>query len=322
MGQLARQKEFSIYSVLAVAQSVIWMFILPDLCQPLWKMFENISSQHFKEVLLNQTTTLVFLTYGAFVIPVYYIQHPFFEQYKILKNKKWPWLDDTTTRNEFWNLTRKSARLCAFNLLVLVPVATVLKCYLMEAIGMESPSFNNDVDHWPSKVDIMRDNFLITVIHEFLFHSAHKIMHMYPSLYKYHKVHHEYKQNSFQAAQHNHPVDYILSIAAPVVLALTIVQPHSFTQFQWAIYVIFTNLDDHVGYSFPWSPVRWFPFAALTQEHEFHHCVNIGCFSSKLDIFERLFMTNKKFEVWEQKRRMKEEENWESRSVEINKKKH
>ncbi len=314
MGQLARQKEISIYSVLAIAQSLIWLFVLPRVCQPLWPVvFGKIPSQHLKEVLVNQTTTIIFIIYGILIIPVYYIQHPFFEQFKILKNKKWPWLDDDdpSTRVKYWNLARKSAKLCAINLLLLVPIATILKCYVMDAIGMQSPSFNSDDDHWPTTIDILRDNFHLTLLHELFFHLSHRLMHTYPSLYKYHKVHHEYKQNIFIAAQHNHPIDYILSIAAPVVLALGIVQPHSFTQFQWAIYLVYTNLDDHVGYSFPWSPVRWFPFCALTSEHEFHHSVNIGCFSSKLDVFERLFGTNQKFVVWEEKRRMKEDENRE-----------
>jgi len=50
---------------------------------------------------------------------------------------------------------------------------------------------------------------------------------------------------------------------------------HSVTQFQFAVWILVTNLDDHCGYSFPWSPVRWFPFASLTEQHEFHHVIHI-----------------------------------------------
>ena len=299
---VAKQKEPSIYSVLAIAQSMAWMFVLPVIFRPVWPyIFENFSSQLLKEMILNQTATITFIIYTLFMLPIYYIQHPFFEQFKIVKHKKWPWLEDNIDkRNEYWKIVRKSAKLCTFNLLILVPLGTMAKYYITTTIlGMEPTSFHEE--DWPTYIQLIRDNTLMTIIHEFLFHSAHRLMHTYPSLYKYHKVHHEYKTNVVQAAQHNHPIDYILSIAAPVIVTIAIIQPHSFTIFQWAIYLLYTNLDDHIGYSFPFSPVRWFPFAATTEEHEFHHGVNIGCFSSKLDVFERLFGTNDKYLKWEKK---------------------
>ena len=300
--KVAQQNEISIYTILAMAQSFFWLFIFPDLCKPLWpETFGRIQSHFIQEVILNHCTTAVFILYTLCTLPIYYLQLPFFEQFKISPDKKWAWQDnDVKKREEFWKMVTKSIKLCAFNLLFLVTTATVANRYLMDMIGLPGPSF--DVDNWPSKMDMARQIIMLTLIHEFLFHTAHKIVHIYPSLYKYHKVHHEYKNNVVIAAQHNHPIDYVISIALPVLAALTIVQPHSFTQCQWAIYILYTNLDDHVGYSFPFSPVRWFPFASLTQEHEFHHSVNIGCYSSKLDVFERLFKTNSRFYPWEDKR--------------------
>ena len=306
---VTQQKDPSIYLLLAMVQSLVWFFLLPDLCRYVWPVvFDRIPSQTMKEVVLNQTATIVFIIYGLCILPIYYIQHPFFEQFKILKGRPWPWLDENEkTKKEFWTMTRKSFRLCAFNLLFLVPLATIMKSYVQQNFllsdeGSSSPILSFDLKDWPTKGDLLRDNILLTLLHEFFFHSAHRIMHIYPKLYKFHKVHHEYKSNTFIAAQHNHPVDYLMSIATPVLTAIMIVQPHSCTQFVWVIWVLYANLDDHVGYSFPFSPVRWFPFAAKTQEHEFHHSVNIGCFSSKLDVFERLFQTNRKYLTWEKRR--------------------
>jgi sterol desaturase/sphingolipid hydroxylase (fatty acid hydroxylase superfamily) len=299
-----QQKELSVLTVVAIAQTLGWLILLPDVCRPIWPVvFLKISSPLLREILLNQIPTICFCVYGLIIIPIYYLQLPFFEQFKIDRDKPWPWLDAREeVRNDFWKLTKRSFGLCSFNLLVLVPLATTLKYYVME-VFLQMDQLSYDDQNWPTNIDLIKQNILLTILHEFLFHSTHRAMHIYPSLYKYHKVHHEYKQNVFHASQHNHPIDYLFSIAAPVVLALTIVRPvHSFTQFHFAIYAVYTNLDDHVGYSFPFSPVRWFPLAALTQEHEFHHSVNIGCFSSKLDLFERLFGTNTKFLEWEEKR--------------------
>ena len=72
------------------------------------------------------------------------------------------------------------------------------------------------------------------------------------------------------------------------MLAVSLVRPHSSTLFQSVLWTMYANLDDHVGYAFPWSPVRWFPCSASTDEHEFHHGVNLGCFASKLSVFNSL----------------------------------
>ena len=302
-----QQKTLSIYTILAVTQSIFWLCMLPYLCRQIWPLvFGKIQSPIMKELVLNQTPLILFCCYGLCILPIYYIQHPLFEQFKIEPTKPWPWLDQRVkTRQDFWKLVKKSCKLCSFNLLVLVPLATLFKGLILHLFCIHQNycsfiSFNDE--DWPSTFELIKHNITLTLLHELFFHCTHRIMHIYPSLYKYHKVHHEYKNNIFLSAQHNHPVDYILSIAGPVLLALTIVKPHSFTQCQWAIYTVYTNLDDHVGYSFPFSPVRWFPFASLTQEHEFHHSVNVGCFSSKLDLYEKLFRTSTKFIKWEAKR--------------------
>jgi methylsterol monooxygenase len=86
------------------------------------------------------------------------------------------------------------------------------------------------------------------------------------------------------------------------MIAQLIVCPHSFTQAQWMIWLLWTNFDDHLGYAFPWSAVRWFPFCGLTEHHEFHHAINMGCFASKLNIYDKLFNSESKYLAWRSKR--------------------
>ena len=172
-----------------------------------------------------------------------------------------------------------------------VPLLTALKY----AVLGDNMSFQTS--DWPSYSTLMRDNVAMSLIHEFAFYWAHRLSH-HPQLYRFHKVHHEYTQNTILAAQHEHPIDYVITIAAPALLAVAVVAPHSFTLFQWIGWLIMANIDDHVGYAFPWSPVRWFPLAAATEQHEFHHSKNMGCFASKLSIYDTLFKSELPYLKW------------------------
>jgi len=56
------------------------------------------------------------------------------------------------------------------------------------------------------------------------------------------KVHHEYKQNTILASMHEHPVDYVITLAAPALLAVIVVHPHSVTLFQWIAWLLVANI--------------------------------------------------------------------------------
>ena len=159
-----------------------------------------------------------------------------------------------SVRVEFWKLTRRSLLIDAMNMAICAPFYVYLRGMLLPNCTM---SF--DVDDWPTYATSFVDILSSVVLHEFLFYWSHRLMHAYPVLYRHHKVHHEYKRNTILSAQHFDPVDYIFSIAGPVILTSIVVRPHGITQFQIGLWIITTNLDDHLGYAFPWSPVRWFP---------------------------------------------------------------
>jgi len=251
-----------------------------------------MASAKTAEVLLTCSTPIgVVLIYNIAMAPIYYAQIPFFEQFKIQKDRPWPWLDKRDNiRRAFWALSSKSLKLTAVNMCIVIPLLVVAKVYMIdEMLGRANPhAFDTSDEHWPSLTKNTLNILLLVVLHELGVYVTHRMSHAYPVLYKYHKMHHEYKMNTTLAAQHNHPIDHIFSIAGPGLFALSLVNPHSLTAFQWTLWAMFSNLDEHVGYAFPWSPVRWFPFSASTNEHEFHHSKNIGCFGSKLSIFNSL----------------------------------
>ena len=93
-------------------------------------------------------------------------------------------------------------------------------------------------------------------------------------------------------------MDYIITIAGPAFVAVSLINPHSATLFQWIAWTLVANMDDHCGYKFPWSPVRWFPGASQTDQHEFHHSKNMGCFASKLNIYDKIFGSEAAYVEW------------------------
>ncbi len=131
-------------------------------------------------------------------------------------------------------------------------------CIYIKTLLLPNPPFSMSfsLDDWPSMYQSAMIVPAMTIFHELLFYTSHRIMHSHPILYKYHKVHHEYKQNNVLAAQYFHVVDFVLTISGPVVLTTLLFRPHSFTLFQVGLWIFTANLDDHLGYAFPWSAVR------------------------------------------------------------------
>jgi len=296
---LLQQKQPSPWMIIAIAQNMIWIFFLPTICRRYWFQIFGPLSFELSELVLASASIWVFTAGCICMFPIYYMELPFFEQYKIQKDRSWPWLSKSQEElDAFWKLTRRSIYYTFVNLCILVPILIFLKNKMADFVGLSPTSYSTEEGEWPSTFEMLWQNIVMTLIHELGFYLIHKWCHTNPFLYKFHKVHHEYKMNTVLATQHNHPIDFILVIATPAILPLVIVQPHSFTQFQWSIWVFWANLDDHFGYAFPWSPVRWFPAAALTVEHDFHHSKNLGCFGSKLGIFNKLFGGHDHYQMW------------------------
>ena len=278
--------------------SAAWFVTVPILCKPYWEQIWSLpllENPLAKQILLNEMGFLYFVAATITMLPIYAGNFQFFEQYKICE-REWDWRSENKEiRDAFWTLTKKSIVLYFFNYGILVPLLTVGK-YLVLGDNM---SFS--VSDWPDLQTLLIQNILMTLIHEFFFYWSHRLAHI-PSLYRFHKVHHEYKQNTILASMHEHPIDYIVTIAGPALLTIMIVQPHSFTLFMWIAWVIVANIDDHCGYEFPWNPVRWFWMAGGTDMHEYHHSGNLGCFASKLALYDVIFDSKTNWQNWRSKR--------------------
>ena len=208
MNAAVNQRTPSKWMALSMAQSALFLFALPIACRRRWDALFGSLSNEAAECLLNFAGVVG--CYGAYTVamlPVYWMQHPFFERFKIRNDRPWPWLDERRrVRDEFWALSLRSARLTFVNLFVLLPLMSAVKVWLSKITGTDDPNaFSTGDDHWPTPGKNLRDLFHLVVIHEFGFYTTHRMMHAYPFLYRFHKVHHEWKQSTTLAAQHNHP---------------------------------------------------------------------------------------------------------------------
>lgn len=278
--QPVMQRSISIYTFIGALQSAFCFFVLPIICKPLWPtIFNEGFSPQIAEVLIWAVTAPYFILYALLVaLPTYLLEWDFFEQYKI-STSTWPWKDKRDKiRKDFWKLTYKSICIDFMNIFIFLPCCVYTKTILFPNRGL---SFS--IDDWPTYWELGRDVLALAITHEFGFYWAHRITHAIPSLYKYHKVHHEYKQNDVLASQYFHPVDFFLSIALPAILSTIIIKPHSFTWLQTGLWIFTANLDDHLAYAFPWSPglfAHYISFRSLSSC--FASCVSFGCFFADL----------------------------------------
>ena len=87
-----------------------------------------------------------------------------FEQYKI-SDKPWAWrAEKKEDRDAFWALSARSLKLYSMNAFILVPVLTAGKYFLLG----DNMSFRTA--DWPTYLELFRDNWAMTLVHEFGFY--------------------------------------------------------------------------------------------------------------------------------------------------------
>mmetsp|Transcript_28121 Transcript_28121/g.62947 ORF Transcript_28121/g.62947 Transcript_28121/m.62947 type:complete len:258 (+) Transcript_28121:263-1036(+) len=237
----------SIYTFLGALQAAIWFFFVPHLCKYIWpRLFGPHQADRLTglaELCLWCGLLPYFVLYLVFVaLPPYYLNWHFFERYKI-SNKEWPWRSGSReVRDRFWKSARRSLMLDVLYLSVGIPILAWIKI-----IAFGSISFDTG-DDWPTYSESANQIMSYVVLHELMFYWIHRAFHKFPSLYRFHKTHHEYKQNNILASQHFSLVDFFFSIALPSIACTIIVRPHSVCHFQAGLWLFTANLDDHLGY--------------------------------------------------------------------------
>jgi sterol desaturase/sphingolipid hydroxylase (fatty acid hydroxylase superfamily) len=117
----------------------------------------------------------------------YALNLPFFEQYKIIKGERWPWIEDYKA----WKtMVRKTLGILCINSLVVFPCFVWI---LVAVINRYQVRHSFDVEDLPTKWTLVWQLIFCLLIEDVGFSCAHRLLHSYPFLYKnIHKLHHEY----------------------------------------------------------------------------------------------------------------------------------
>lgn len=147
-------------------------------------------------IIVLLTSITVTLLFNGSMYFVYTSKLPFFEQYRVNKDKPWPWEENP----EKWKpLLKRSIRTTIFDLFLVAPFLLVVALNLDFYIDM-------DISRVPSFLNEVLPQFLIMHCFEDLFFfTSHWLLHQ-PFLYKYHKVHHEYTTTISTAGLYSHLV--------------------------------------------------------------------------------------------------------------------
>ena len=197
---------------------------------------------------------------------VYSLNHPFFEQYKVLKTERWPWIED---REAWRKLMWKSIALMAFNGTVIFFIVT----YALALVSGYKLTHSLSIEELPDKTTLAWQIAFLIYAEDVGFSSAHRLLHT-PYLYKHvHKVHHTYTQAVGISATYAHPLEYAFGNMLPTGIPCLILgqRMHFFTFLVFVVLRIVATTNGHSGYDFPWIAWDMMPLRGTPSYHDFHH---------------------------------------------------
>ena len=246
-------------------------------------------THHETATIMALTTVTGFLVYtSVFLVMgvVYTIKHPFLEQFRS-NTESWPWEKDPAG----WPAERlKQLTRTYINIVGLNGGMTFFFCYT----GVNR--FQTDFDNLPSYPLLLMQVFFCFVLADFSFYWLHRLAH-HPKIYWIHKHHHEAVNPTVVSSMSVHPLEWIFVDFALVLpgLALLDDQVHYVTMISFYLWLWLGNLDDHLGYDFPWNFTKIFPWSATNTFHNYHHLVNIGNYAAHMQLWDLIFGTSKNF---------------------------
>lgn len=140
--------------------------------------------------IFTSTGPLIVLNSNLVWILIYKLEHPFFEQYKIEKDKQWPWKKD----REAWMLKLRSA---IANVLFnsLITNALTLGVYFW-ASGWHFKFMDMRTETVPTPLEFAKQLVVLVICDDFCFYWCHRLLHVrheWMPLYQLiHKKHHEF----------------------------------------------------------------------------------------------------------------------------------
>ncbi|CAD8063789.1 unnamed protein product [Paramecium primaurelia] len=272
-----------LYFIIAILTFTSYFIFVPELLKYYWP--EQIESKYWFQILSMQTIHIVvyILVNGSYGI-IYYLNHPFFEQFKVEK-KPWPWHQN---KQEWIKLRNETFKNFSINLIVGILLAM--------AFGITGVKYRFDRQSLPDLWEMIPQFLFCILIEDIGFYWSHRLLHI-PALYKYHKQHHQYTVTISISAEYSTALEYLLSNLLPFIIGPRLLNErlHMMTMLIWIGIRVYKTLSAHSGYVFPWEIFQYIPFLAFAEFHSYHHSHNDGNYGSFFVFWDYLFGTSNNY---------------------------
>ena len=212
-------------------------------------------------------------------------------------DRPWPWMSgDSSERARFWSTVCRSVFLVVpFNMLFVSALGLLSIQPIVDALGIANPT---SLEAFPSAFTLAWQVAVCCIVEDTMFYTTHRLLHT-PALYRWvHKTHHEYGSVTGPASEHAHPIEFLLGNLLPAIAGPLLLQAHVATLCFFLALRVAVSVEEHSGFSFPLSPLRVTPWAALTAGHAWHHSHTVGVFASQFCILDSVFNTDAGFNAW------------------------
>jgi sterol desaturase/sphingolipid hydroxylase (fatty acid hydroxylase superfamily) len=175
-------------------------------------------------VVIHFTTRLI-----SFLIYEILYCFPILDKYKT-SSGDWPWIKN---KEEYSNLRKRNL----VNLFVEFFYSFILSSMLYFPIKYFNLIY---FDILPKDgIELYIDILVLTLSYDFCFYFLHRLMHSQWLYKKYHKIHHEYRDNISWAQEHNSIGDVIIQNVIPLYITLSLWPVHVYTFWIFSITTFF-----------------------------------------------------------------------------------
>ena len=238
------------------------------------------------------TSIFSLATFNLVFLVLYKMQSPSIEQYKVIKDEKWPWFEDP----EAWqNTLRKTLATVIFNIVVLQPIFFTGLILLFDT----RVPYGYTQETLPTVSTLIWQIAFCIYIEDIGQSVTHMMLHSRLLYGRFHKQHHLYNHTVSIASAYLSPVEYflnsMLSAAIPTILLWD--KMHQATVWVWVIVRIGGTTANHSGYDLPWYPLELLPMRTSPSYHDFHHSGGdfSGNFSGSTSVLDTILGTNKRY---------------------------
>lgn len=233
---------------------------------------------------------------AGFMEFIYKVNWPVFEQYRI-NPTPWPWHQSTRPEEErskeyqpYMKLVNATwAKLKNTQVFVSVVLFCALYFYCKEHGTDEA--FQRMIDTTPPWTTSFWHCMAGFFLFDTFFFCGHWLLH-HSWMYRFHKLHHEYKRPMALTGQHGTFADGLIAMIIPSFVLYHLVDMHIYTGIMFTIASMTQSVDDHCGYALPFTPLCLIPFAGFTAEHDWHHTGNHGNYGLYFTHWDTLFGTD------------------------------